>query len=84
VHIFSSDIVISDNKDKPLVSLSLKEDPPRQDPLLYLIECEHEDEWKSLLFVIGGHQKYKGVRYRPFRSIKVKAYFLYIFLYQGI
>ena len=42
MHIYSSDMLINDNKDKPLVSLNLNEDKPRQDPLLYLIECEHE------------------------------------------
>lgn len=29
VHIYSSDMLINDNKDKPLVSLNLNEDKPR-------------------------------------------------------
>ncbi|CAD8142264.1 unnamed protein product [Paramecium octaurelia] len=70
VHIFSSDMLINDNKDKPLVSLNLNEDKPRQDPLLYLIECEHEYQWKSVLLVIGGHHLQRGEK-KPLKTIKV-------------
>ncbi|CAD8043813.1 unnamed protein product [Paramecium primaurelia] len=70
VHIYSSDMLINDNKDKPLVSLNLNEDKPRQDPLLYLIECEHEYQWKSVLFVIGGHHLQRGEK-KPLKTIKV-------------
>lgn len=70
VHIYSSDMLINLNKDKPLVSLNMNEDIPRQNPLLYLIECEHEYQWKSVLFVIGGYHKQRGIK-RPLRTIKV-------------
>ncbi|CAD8045992.1 unnamed protein product [Paramecium primaurelia] len=70
VHIYSSDMLINDNKDKPLVSLNLNEDKPRQDPLLYLIECEHEYQWKSVLLVIGGHHLQRGEK-KPLKTIKV-------------
>ncbi|CAD8048938.1 unnamed protein product [Paramecium sonneborni] len=71
VHIYSSDMLINENKDKPLVSLNLNEDKPRQDPLLYLVECEHEYQWKSVLFVIGGHHLQRGGEKKPLKTIKV-------------
>ncbi|KAM3139007.1 hypothetical protein pb186bvf_008818 [Paramecium bursaria] len=71
VHIYSSEILINSNKDRPLVSLSLNEEIPRQNPILYLVECEHEFQWKSVLFVIGGFHKQKSKKVRPLRSIKV-------------
>jgi hypothetical protein len=56
--------------------MSMNEDPPRQDPLLYIYEDYQGDGVnKSILMVVGGYQKSKGKKERPLKTIKVKYHY---------
>jgi hypothetical protein len=71
--IYSPEILTNSTKDRPLIAMSMNEDPPRQDPLLYLYEdIENSGQAsKSILMVVGGYQKGKGKKQRPLKTIKV-------------